>query len=60
VTNLGKLLSDPDNAREFFLLLATANNCVITRFDFEHHVVEFNGADEDMKSLASDIADKFD
>lgn len=59
-SDIGQLLNDPDNAKEFFNLLATANNCVITRFDFDHHIVEFNGADNDMENLARDIADRLD
>lgn len=49
-----------DDAYVFFELKATAHNCVITNFDLENHIVEFNGADEDLEALAIDLAKYFE
>lgn len=52
-------LNNPAEMREFFEIMATGYNCVITRFDAERHIVEFNGADKDMEELARALAEKF-
>jgi len=49
--------NDPHNCKVWFKTIAEMFDCVITAYDFEKRIVEFNGADGNLEKLARYIAD---